>query len=166
VLPTAISLGSHVSLQFGYSIDGWIGYIPHAGKQLNKTTISKSKTDNNVWRANIPSTDVDSTQHESSQGESAEAQRRRVTELATLNGLVQTGLELSTKGWERRLVDVNVRQRSVSEAGGGASHLVLLGGHLRLNGSATAVLGRSSANVLIQPGVVGCFSRRHDAGYN
>src|SRR4051812_9868918 len=100
-----------------------MGYIPHAGKQLNKTTISKSKTDNNVRRANIPGTDVDSTQHESSQGESAEAQRRRVTELATLNGLVQTGLELSTKGWERRLVDVNVRQRSVSEAGGSASHL-------------------------------------------
>jgi hypothetical protein len=115
----------------------------------------------------IQGTHVDGAQDESGEGESAQAQRSGIAELATLDGLVQTGLELTTEGGEGCFGSVDVGERSVAEARGGASYMVLFGGHLGLHGSAIAtVLGRGSGtHVLLHLGVVGvvdCFSRRHD----
>jgi hypothetical protein len=138
------------------------GYVPHAGKQLNETAITESKSDHDVRSRDVPGTDVDSTQHESGEGESAQAERCRIGEFATFNGLVQTGLELSTEGGQRSVHGVDMGEGSVAEACGSAGHLVLFGGQLGLHGGTGAVL-RSGTNVLLQPAVVNCFCRRHDA---
>lgn len=138
-------------------------YIPHTSQQLDKTTITESQSDNNVGLSDISGTHVDCAQHESGEGESAQAQRSRVTELAALNGLVQTGLELTTEGTELSLSGVDVSQGSITETGSGASDVMLVG-ELRLNGGAASlggVLRRNLADVLLEGTVVG-LGGRHD----
>jgi hypothetical protein len=106
---------------------------------------------------------VDDTEHESGEGESTQAQRSRVTELAVRHRLVQTWLELTTERTEGGISGVDMGQRTISEASGGASDLVLVGRHLRLNGSAAIgrLLGRNATNILLQSAVVCGFGGRH-----
>lgn len=134
---------------------------------MNKTTVTESKTDNDVGAGDIQGTHVDGAQDESSEGESAQAERSGIGELAALDGLVQTGLELTTEGRQGCFCGVDMGEGSVAEARGGACYLVLFGGHLGLDGNAVvsqAVLGGGrGTHVLLQLGVVDCFSSRHDA---
>lgn len=104
------------------------GNIPHASKQLNETTVTESKTNNDVRAGDIQGSHVDGAQDESGEGESAEAERRRIGELATLDGLVQTRLELTTEGRQGCFCGVDMGEGSVAEARGGACYLVLFGG--------------------------------------
>lgn len=89
--------------------------IPHAGKKLAKTTVSKGRTNDNAWRGEASGTKVDERQQESRQGETAETERSWVGELALLVDLVETWLELTTKGSEtRRVAGVDVGERVAS----------------------------------------------------
>jgi hypothetical protein len=72
--------------------------IPHASKQLNKTSVAESEGNDNVRSLDTSGVHVDTGQDESGQGESRETQRRRVGELAVLVGPPSTGLEGTTKG--------------------------------------------------------------------
>jgi len=137
-----------------------MGNIPHASKQLDQTTIGESGTNDHVGLSDVLSAHVDSAQHESGEGESAQAERSRVTELAALNGLVQTGLELTTEGRETGLVGVDLSQRAIAEASGSPCSGVLLSRHLGLDD--VAVVGGlvGEADVLLDAGVVRSF-RRH-----
>lgn len=74
------------------------GNIPHASKQLDKTTIAQGKGDDDVGSRDATGVHVDTGQDKGSQGESRETQRRRVGELAVLVGPPRTGLEGTTKG--------------------------------------------------------------------
>lgn len=135
-------------------------YIPHASQQLDKTTVTESQSDDNVGRSDISRTHVNCAQHKSGEGESGQAQRSRVTELAALDGLVQTGLELTTERTELGLSG-DVSEGSITETGSGASDLVLVS-ELRLNGSAglAGMLRRNLTDVLLEGTVVG-FGDRH-----
>ena len=73
-------------------------YVPHAGEELNKTTIGESNTDDNVGDVQVTGVKVDAREDEGSEGESAETQRSRVGELAFLDWAVETGLEFTTEG--------------------------------------------------------------------
>lgn len=73
-------------------------YVPHAGKELNKTTIGESNTNDNVGDVQATGVKVDAGQDEGSKGESAETQRSRVGELAFLDRAIETGLEFTTEG--------------------------------------------------------------------
>lgn len=132
-------------------------YIPHAGKQLNQTTIRECSTDDDAGLGDILGVHVDRTQDESGEGESTQAQRSRVTELAALDGLIQTRLELTTKGRQTSLVGVDLSQRAVSEASRRFGSFALLVGHL---GHEVGAIGRGgrNADVLIDT-VVHTFSR-------
>lgn len=136
--------------------------LPHTSQQLDETTITESEADDDVGRGKTASTHVDGTQDESRERESAQAERSRVGELAVLNRLVQTGLELTTEGAEASVLGVDLGQRPIAEASSGASNFVLFGRHLRVNGSAI-VDGRRSggAEVLLDGSVVGDFGGRH-----
>lgn len=72
--------------------------LPHASKQLNDTTIAKGKGHSDIGDGDATGLQVDSRQDESGQGEGAQAEGSRIGELAPLNGLVQTRLELTTEG--------------------------------------------------------------------
>jgi hypothetical protein len=141
--------------------NGNYGYIPHAGEQLDKTTVAERQGDDYVGRRDIPCAHVDKTQDESSEGESAQAEGGGIGELAALDRLVQTGLELTTEGGQGGLCGVDVGERSVSEAGGSACDLVLFSGHLGLHGS--AVGGGAGVLILDAVGAVNCFGGRHFA---
>lgn len=106
-------------------------HFPHAGKQLNETTITESQSDDNVGSGDVASTHVDTAQHERGEGESTQTQRSRVGKLALLNRLVQTGLELSSEGREVVLGRIDLGQRTIAKASGGLGHFVFLVGHLR-----------------------------------
>jgi hypothetical protein len=85
------------------------GYVPHASKKLNKTTVSEGEGNDNVGGCNAPSPQVDGRQNKGGEGESTETERSRVGELAALDGPVETGLELTTEGRESGiLAGVNV----------------------------------------------------------
>lgn len=135
--------------------------IPHASKELDKTTVAKGQTDDNVGLGDITRAHVDGRQHKRSQGESRQAQRSWVGELTALDGLVQTGLELTSERALVGLVGVDVRQRSVAKASCCARDFVFLRGHHghcgRTAGSTSsfAVL-RHGTNVLLDSRV---FSR-------
>lgn len=106
--------------------------LPHAGEQLNETTITESQSDDNVGSGDVASTHVDAAQHESGERESTQTQRSRVGELALLNRPEQTGLHLTSEGREVvTLTGVGPGQRTIAKAGGGLGNLVLLVGHLR-----------------------------------
>ena len=105
-------------------------YVPHAGEQLHQATIAKGNTHHKIWRRNAPRSQVDQTQHECRQGEGAQTQRRRVGKLSPLDGLVCTGLELTTESREARLFGVDVCERAIAKASGGFGSLMLLVGHL------------------------------------
>jgi hypothetical protein len=95
VFPTAISLQATVSVPFIGSIGC---YIPHAGQQLDQTTIAKGQPDDDAGIGDVARAHVDAAEHERGQGETAQAERRRVTELALADRPVQTRLELTTEG--------------------------------------------------------------------
>lgn len=81
-----------------------LGNSPHASQELHKPAITKGQGDDDVRGGDTTGLEVDGGEDESSQGEGTEAERGGVGELAALNGLVQTGLELTTKGREASIV--------------------------------------------------------------
>ena len=100
VLPTAISLRAkckHLFTKVYSSIDL---YVPHAGKELDKTTIGESSTNNDTWRSDTTSAQVDERKNKGSKGESAQTERSWVGKLAVGDGLVGTWLKFTTKGWQ------------------------------------------------------------------
>ena len=119
-------------------------YLPHAGQQLDETTITISGGDNDVGRRDVTGFHVDGTQDECGEGESTQAQRSRIAELARVDRLVQTGLELTTEGTEVGLGSVDMRQRAVTKAGGGARGLLRRHGVVQIGTItiAVGVLGR------------------------
>ena len=90
-------------------------HVPHASKKLNKTTISKSKRNDNVRSRNAPRFHVDQRQNKSGESESREAKRRRVGELA-VRWAVETRLKFTTEGSKAEfgVVGSNVRERVAS----------------------------------------------------
>ena len=166
MLPIAISLVSLASARHTDKEEK--RYIPHTSQQLDKTTITESRTDDNVRLSDVPSTHVDSRKDESSQGESRQAQRSRVGKLALLDRPVQTGLEFTTERRKTSLSRVDLGQRTVAKAGSSTGNLVLLGGHhggsgRTLAGVVDVSLG-GSTNVLFDLLVFGrhfgyCFFR-------
>lgn len=75
-------------------------HFPHAGKKLDKTTVGESSTDDERRLGDTTSAQVDERENKSGKGESAQTERSRVGELAVVDGPVETGLELTTKGWK------------------------------------------------------------------
>lgn len=134
------------------------GHFPHASKQLNKTTIAESQSDHNVGLSDVARTHVDRAQHESGEGESRQAQRGWVTELAVLDRLVQTGLELTTEGTQLSLSGVDVSERAISEAR--SSPGCVLSGQLVGGSSSVDTIGVVSEVLLERLGIL--FSG-HDA---
>lgn len=123
--------------------------LPHTSQQLDETTITESETDDNVGSSKTTSAHVDGTQDESGEGESAQAERSRVGELAVLDRLVQTGLELTTEGTEASVLGIDLGQGPISEASSGASNFVLLGRHLQVDGSSIVSSDGRGADVLL-----------------
>lgn len=172
VLPMAISLNC-VSGRDN-SIRSWSSssnedrkHLPHASKQLNKTTITESKSNNNVGSSDVASTHVDAAQNECGKGESTQTQRSRVGKLALLNGLVQTRLELSSEGREVVLVGIGLGQRTIAKASSGLGHFVLLVGHLRGKLRSIGIF-RSAVDAVIRTDILfkGCILLgRHGALY-
>lgn len=82
--------------------------LPHACEKLDETAVAKRKGNNDARRRNIARVHVDAREHKRGEGESAEAKRRRVGELALLCRCrpPETGLELTTKGGQPRLIIV------------------------------------------------------------
>lgn len=72
--------------------------LPHAGKELDETTIAKSQGDDNVGHGDAACVEVDGREHKRGEGEGAEAERRRVGKLARLDRAIETGLELTAEG--------------------------------------------------------------------
>ena len=105
--------------------------IPHASQQLHQASISKGQTDHEVGSAQPPCSHVDQTQDEGSQGESAQAQGRRVGNIAVLDLLVETRLELTSEGRQALFATggVDMSERTVAEASGGFGGLVFVVGH-------------------------------------
>lgn len=117
----------------GDGMGGGEGDIPHAGQQLNETTICKGQADNNVRLRDAAGVDVDERQHKGGQGEGAQAEGRWVGKLAVGGGPVETRLELSSKGAKSsRLAGVEVGERvpSVGALGGDAVLAIDAGGSL------------------------------------
>ena len=139
MFPTAISLETYACQQaklLGHHISTIsleIGYLPHASEQLNKPTISESKTDDDVGCSDSSSADIDERQHKGRQGESAQSQRSRVGELPLCYRSIGTRLEFTSKGRETRLGRVDVGKRSVPKAGSSFGSFMLLMGHLASN---------------------------------
>ena len=133
------------------------GNIPHASKQLDETTVTESKTDDNVGLGDVTSAHVDSRKDESGQGESRQAQRSRVGELAALDRLVQTRLELTTERRQASFRGVDMGQRTIAKTSRSASDILLLSGHDgsrgRTGSTAVGALGGVS-NVLFDGRVV------------
>lgn len=85
--------------------------VPHAGKELDETTITESDCNDNVWLGDTSGLEVDEREDEGCQRESGETERSWVGELALGGWLVKTWLELTTEGWEAsRLSGVGVSQ--------------------------------------------------------
>jgi hypothetical protein len=104
--------------------------IPHAGAQLNETTITKSEGQDDVRGGDIAGAQVNETEDESGEGESAQPQRSWVAELAVLDRTVKTGLELTTEGGKARRATGDMGERTIAKASGRGSDLVLLTRHL------------------------------------
>ena len=106
-------------------------HVPHAGKELNKATIAKSKCDNDVGGCETASTDVDQAEDEGCQGESGETKRCGIGEFATLDTLVETGLKFTAEGWQRgHIACAYVGERAIAESGSGSGSPLLLMRHV------------------------------------
>ena len=85
--------------------------VPHAGKKLDKTTITERNRDDNVWLGDTSGLEVDKGEDKGGQGKSRETKRSWVGEFPLGCWLVKTWLELTTEGWEAcRLSGVGVSQ--------------------------------------------------------
>ena len=114
-----------------------MGRVPHASKQLHQAPISKGKTDDYIGSTQPPRPHVDQAQDEGGQGESGEAQRRRVGDATVLDLLVETGLELSSKGGQALFSTgrVDMCERAVAEASGSFGGLMFLVRHFPIEGA-------------------------------
>lgn len=107
-------------------------HIPHAGEQLNETSIPVGKSNNETRRANAFCVDVDQRQDESRESESTETERSRVGELA-VRWAVETRLEITTEGSKAhlRIVGSDVGKRVATVVVGcslpGESTVAILG---------------------------------------
>ena len=98
--------------------------LPHASAQLNQTTISKRRANNDTGLRDIQDLHLNTSQDKGSQGETAKTQRTWVGELAVLDRLPETRLELTTESWETSLRSVNLRQRTEASVVGARGLLV------------------------------------------
>jgi len=71
-------------------------HVPHAGQQLDETTITVGKGYDNVGAVKTTCLDVDQGQNEGGEGEGRQTQGCRVGELA-VRGPVETRLEFTAK---------------------------------------------------------------------
>jgi len=108
VLPIAISLKRNQSRQHVWCLC----HVPHAGTQLDQSTISECGGNDKVRLIHGPRLHVDEGQDEGGQGEGGEAQGRRVGN-AFLGRGIETRLELTTEGLQRKIgvIGSNVSQR-------------------------------------------------------
>lgn len=121
-----------VSLEVDVSILGqWMKNIPHAREQLHQASVPKGETDHQVGSTQPPRPHVDQAQDEGGQGESGQAQGRRVGDATVLDLLVETWLELTSKGRQALFATgrVDMGERTISEASGGFGGLMLLVAH-------------------------------------
>lgn len=72
-------------------------YVPHAGQQLDQTTIAESQRNDDVGHPDVSRAQVDQAEHEGGQGEGAQPERCRVGEFAAFDRSVETRLELTTE---------------------------------------------------------------------
>lgn len=72
--------------------------LPHAGEELDETAIPKGQGDYDVGHGDAARVEVDGREHKRGERKGAQTERRRVGELARLDGAVQTGLELTAEG--------------------------------------------------------------------
>lgn len=117
-------------------------HVPHAGQQLHQPPIAERNTDDQTRRGQASRAHVDQAQDEGGQGEGAETQRRRVGDASVFDLLVETRLELSSKGGEalfasRRGVDVS--EGTEAKAGGRFGGLVLFMCHFTLHACAVGL---------------------------
>lgn len=119
VFPTAISLFliSYL-IKFIVLGDKKKQNIPHAGAQLDQTTVSHRRTNHNVRLRDVPSTHLDTTQNEGSQSETEQTQRCRVRKLTLPGTLPQTRLHFTTERGQRGGRRVHMCQRSIVCTGG------------------------------------------------
>lgn len=71
--------------------------VPHAGEELDETSVSEGEGDGDVGRSDAASVEVDARKDEGREGESRKTQWRWVGELSVLVGLPQSGLERATE---------------------------------------------------------------------
>ena len=129
-------------------------YVPHAGEQLHQSTVPKRNAHHEIRRCNASRSQVDQTQYEGGQRKGAQTQWCRIGKLPPLDGLVCTGLELTTEGWQARLFGVDVCKRTITEASSSFGSLVLLVGHLARDAVMTvwtvdAVVARAGGGVVL-----------------
>lgn len=109
--------------------------IPHAGKQLHQTSVSKGKTDHQIGSTEPSCPHVDQTQDEGGQGEGAQTQGCRVGDTTVLDLLVETGLKLSSESGQALFAigSVDMSERTVAKASGSFGGLLFLVGHLAVH---------------------------------
>lgn len=110
--------------------------VPHARKQLHQPSVPKSQSHHNVRHRNTARPHINQPKHESRQSETAQAQWRRIGDLAVLDLLVGTGLELTTEGGQTVVLGVDMGERTISEASGSSGGLVLFVSHLAMHAGA------------------------------
>ena len=120
---------------------------------MDQASVSERDTHHEVGRTQPSRAHVDQTQHKSRQGKRGQTERRRIGDVSALDLLVETRLELSSKGRQTLSVaaGVDVSQRAIAEAGGSFGCLVLLRAHLAIYASAIGffvVITRAVARVL------------------
>ncbi|KAG5296418.1 hypothetical protein I7I50_09543 [Histoplasma capsulatum G186AR] len=106
-----------------------LSHSPHAREQLHEAAIPVRRRNHQIGRGYPARLHVDQTEDEGGEGESRQTQRRRVGELALLDGAVQTGLELTPEGGEALAGRGDLGEGAVPEAGSGLGDLALLVGH-------------------------------------
>lgn len=154
VLPTAISLlkpNQHPHLEYSTLFRH---HLPHTSKELDKTTVCESCSNDDVWSGHTSGTQVDQGQDEGGQSESTETKRSWVGELAVCSASVCSRLELTTEGWqEYGLIGVHVSQW--------ISAVIICSA---LNSSSMILLGNAiatSTDRLVGVDVVVCLGGRH-----
>ena len=111
VFPTAISL-FRVRIYLRKSRDPSNGDLPHASKQLNKTTISESQSNNNIGFGDATCATIDKRQNEGGKGKSAESERSWVGKLPVRVSPIKTWLEFTSESWQSsRVSSVGVCER-------------------------------------------------------
>lgn len=118
---------------------------------MNQAAVAKGQSYDDVGLRDASSAHVDETQDESGQSKGAETQGGGVGELATLDGLVGTGLELTPECRQAAaLRGIDLGKRTVPETSSAFGGLVLFMAHvagenIRAGGGAIGVVVKGVA---------------------